>query len=488
MTRRCSSVAVFAFAAVAVLIAVPMYTNLNQQASLASFLRQASDGRVLTSKSLRLDSTTSTMFQLKYSISNISVEVTPSKSTTSTAVSSSLSLLPPPILATNISDDVHDLHVNAVNDDGIKLANLSSVDYSGCCGLGHRLSRMVNAAWIAKKLGYGLHTFWGYCGKDTEIFQHLFGVQEKHHLINVTSTDKFLRFHNEVPGFRTLKRYGFNRSCWCQEEQMNAHCEFYEDLRNRFRYKEQVDAFVKDMFHGHTVLGMHIRAGNGEKGDFANKKRGIENLDEWVHQSALRIKELVFKEQWTEPPLLYIATDTPSLMGKFRGELEGVMPVIEFPQERRDEGEGIFFGERGNTPIMTDYQCMRQWENAVTDMILLSYSDVLIAGRMSSFVQTMPMSLVFGRDQQKVTTPKCELNVDASWMTCSKTYMEWCCEVHGPLVHPRYLGEAISVPKKMDMAMYKPEARRHILNEDEYTQMPYYWKTRAYYSKTKGTD
>jgi hypothetical protein len=201
-----------------------------------------------------------------------------------------------------------------------------------------------------------------------------------------------------------------------------AHYDFYQDLRNRFRYKKQVDQFVNATFRGHVVLGMHIRAGNGEQGDFANKKRGIENIDQWIQQASLRIKEFVKQEQWNEPPLLYIATDTPSLIRTFRHELEGVMAVVEFPQERRGEGDGIFFGEQGKTPKMTDHQCIRQWENAVADMILLSHADVLIAGRMSSFVQTMPMSLVFGRspEESKVSTPKCEVNLDASDMIVPK--------------------------------------------------------------------
>ena len=486
---------------IATLIVVPLYTNLHEQASLAMLLRcqpWTCLGQQQDSCRFHHVHHVSAFHKVcqhvcqrhSYHHSSVRKSLTKNNISLNTSIVLVKSILPPPILATDIPDEIHTFYSNATNDNGIKLANLSSVDYEGCCGLGHRLSRMADAAWIAKRLNFGLRTFWGYCGPDTEIFQHLFGVQSKEALENVTSTNHHVMFHNTIPGFQKLRRHGpsYNTSvCQCQEEQIQVHREFYEDLRNRYRHKEHVDKFVNETFRGHTVIGLHVRAGNGEKGDFERKKRGIDDIDEWVHQAAMRIKEMVDTEQWKEPPLLYIATDTPSLIDMFRHELEGVMAVIEFPQERRDEGDGIYFGEQGNKPKLSDYQCIRSWENAVTDMILLSHADVLIAGRISSFVQTLPMSLVFGRNKQKVTTPHCELNVDASRMICSTTYNEWCCEVRGFHIHPRYSGDALMVPKRLSMSRYQPQPRRNVVKEDWNTQMPYYWKTQAYDKKIKTT-
>jgi hypothetical protein len=42
---------------------------------------------------------------------------------------------------------------------------------------------------------------------------------------------------------------------------------------------------------------------------------------------------------------------------------------------------------------------------------------------MSSFVQIMPMSLVFGRSDGKIEKPNCELNFEASKND------EWCCNI-----------------------------------------------------------
>jgi hypothetical protein len=123
--------------------------------------------------------------------------------------------------------------------------------------------------------------------------------------------------------------------CVCRQEYIDAHYEFYFGLRNRFRFKQRVlDAFVEQTLANHTVLGMHIRAGNGETGDFTNKGRGISILATLVHEAAARIKEMISNLNDTLSAfLLNIGTDIPSVIGMFRSELAGVMTVVDFPQE-----------------------------------------------------------------------------------------------------------------------------------------------------------
>jgi hypothetical protein len=75
-------------------------------------------------------------------------------------------------------------------------------------------------------------------------------------------------------------------------------------LANRFRFRQRVDAFVERTFANHTVLGMHIRAGNGETGDFTNKGCGISNLATLVHEATARIKEMISNLHDTLSPFL----------------------------------------------------------------------------------------------------------------------------------------------------------------------------------------
>jgi hypothetical protein len=391
------------------------------------------------------------------------------------------------MLSTNVPTEEHVRLLEATNDGGIKLANLASVDYEACCGLGHRLARMAAAAWTAKRLKFAMHTYWGHCGDDTEVFQHLFGVQTKESLRRVTHTNHFIRFHNNVDGFHTLKRNGRENECHCKTEQIHADREFYKDLRDRFRYKKQVDAFVEKTFANHVVLGVHIPSGNGGTGD-VDKNYKIDNVTDWVKEASKRIIDLTKKENWKLPPLLYISTDTPSLIDLFRSEMKGVMPVFDFPLERKDYRNEKWFQEAGKEDLQ-DLGCIRGWEIAVMDMILLSHADLLIAARMSSFVQTMPMSLVFGRTKKKVRTPKCELNFNATELICSKTFLDWCCSVASSDIRASPLHETILVPEniKLDMSRYEPKERpteeSEIVYALERSYLPYYWETKAMQEK-----
>jgi hypothetical protein len=67
----------------------------------------------------------------------------------------------------------------APNDQLLHLADAAaSVDYMACCGAGHRLSKMSEANYLAKRMGFSLRTFWRYCNDDekniqTEVFQYV---------------------------------------------------------------------------------------------------------------------------------------------------------------------------------------------------------------------------------------------------------------------------------------------------------------------------
>jgi hypothetical protein len=487
-------VASIALTFIGMLVLLPMYDNLRHQAVTIRLLRHQAQIDAFSLRVLTLqenDTISSILFYDNLRKADTKKRMTSSrpsnyhsdaKSTDETSTQ-----LPPPMLATNVPTEEHARRMEATNDGGIKLANLSSVDYVARGGLGHRLARMAAAAWTAKRLKFAMHTYWGHCGDDTEVFQHLFGVQSKESLRHVTDTNQFVRFHNDVDGFHTLERKARENECYCQKEQVHADRDFYKDLRNRFRYKKIVDAFVKKTFAHHVVLGMHIRAGNGEKGNVA-KKLEIDNVTDWVKEASQRIIELSKKENWKKPPLLYIVTDTPSLIDLFGSELKGVMPVIDFPQERNADGDGVWFGDAG-TEDREDLKCIRAWENNVMDMILLSHADLLIAARMNSFVQTMPMSLVFGRSHKRVRTPTCELNFNATSLICSETYLDWCCNVTSSDIRPTPLQETILVPKKikLDMSRYEPKERptkeSEIIYALDRSYLPYYWETKAMQEK-----
>jgi hypothetical protein len=214
-----------------------------------------------------------------------------------------------------------------------------------------------------------------------------------------------------------------NRRCGFDKADMDIA--FYKDLIERFRFSPHVNKFRDMYFQNKTVLGVHIRAGNGEGGDFVWKGRVIKNETVWVANLAEHITSIAAS---TIDPILFVATDTERMINMLRQKLDGVMAVLHVEQPRPESGQGIMFGERAS--VLTEGEnCLHGWEMSLVDMILLSYADVVIVGRPSSFTQTMPMSMMYARplNERRIAKPYCELDPEATEMRCFSSYSDWCC-------------------------------------------------------------
>jgi hypothetical protein len=316
----------------------------------------------------------------------------------------------------------------AIQEDDIQQAKLkSSVEYRACCGLGHRMNKLADAHYIAHKRNIGLRVFFGFCNETTEVFHHFFGAQPLSELANVTDLGRTLKINNEVPCFNRFKRTGNASECKCPTEYIEQTERFYSSLMKRFEGRQEIQNFKKrNHFDNHTVIGLHIRAGNGETGDFVEKNRGIRNSTAWIRSMTSMI--LNISRDWTEePPLLFIATDTASMVQDFRHELSGKIKVLDYHQERVTSGGGVVFGEHGSRKSPTGDQCINNWKNIFMDMMLLASTDFLIAGRPSSFTQSLPMSVVLGRHSENGEHRYCEVAPNASQYHCFSDYQDWCC-------------------------------------------------------------
>jgi hypothetical protein len=368
-----------------------------------------------------------------------------------------------------------------------RLEGLNSVDYYACCGLGHRLSKLTDAWYVSRSLKYGLRAFWGFCDHHTEVFDHLFGAQPVNELVEVEEQYQILQLRNEVPGMRSLVRRTEQCQCDGHEDKIALDLELYQSLYDRFQFKDFVHDFMKQHhFSNYTVLGMHIRAGNGETGDFQRKKRGIGNIDDWVQTVSKHLTGFL-KAQGIINPLLYIATDTPSMISNFAKALPSTIPIIDLPQDRAESG--VLFGEWGAI-VQNGSQCLNGWVQAVTDMMLLSSSDIVIAARPSSFVMSMPQAMAFGRNTDKDQKPKhppfCELPPDGSWFRCYDTYRDWCCttstqEVVGGMQAYEYIRMPTGPVNITDLShkLFKRRKKELVLpmhgSVTRQTDLPYSW-------------
>jgi hypothetical protein len=81
--------------------------------------------------------------------------------------------------------------------------------------------------------------------------------------------------------------------------------------------------------------------------DFERKGRSISHPDVWVQQIQSLIQTFLRSVTLDQPPILYIATDTPSMVTRFRQQFASInISVFDLPQHgRREEGAGVLFGE-----------------------------------------------------------------------------------------------------------------------------------------------
>ena len=307
---------------------------------------------------------------------------------------------------------------------------ISSVDYFACCGAGHRLSKLADANYVAKQLKFSLRVFFGFCN-NLEVYSYLFRPQSltKEFLAGGTP-DMYIKFSNEVPGFKKITRQGGNTTtcpCFDNDHRFEADIELFNSIRDRFRDQEKIDNFRRDNnFVKHTVIGLHVRAGNGEGGDFMRKNRTIQDSTVWCQNMADLLINM--SSAFTDPPILFIATDTAHIISKLQTMLKNKMNVIHLAQDRLVQGDGVLFGDSGSVNDNGD-ECLNGWIDSFTDMILLSHADIVVAGRPSSFTQSLPMTLALSKNksERKVRKSFCEVNPAATSTMCFEDLKDWCC-------------------------------------------------------------
>jgi hypothetical protein len=61
---------------------------------------------------------------------------------------------------------------------------------------------------------------------------------------------------------------------------------FLAELRVKEPFATELRRFRDEHFNGHAVMGLHVRHGNGERGDFVEKRRVIADLDRYLRAAA----------------------------------------------------------------------------------------------------------------------------------------------------------------------------------------------------------
>lgn len=289
--------------------------------------------------------------------------------------------------------------------------------YLGRFGLGHRLSKLSAAYHLAQQIHVDvLDVRWGTCN-DQDIFAYLFGSSEwkLQSTSRSSASEQSILVRNDVQGYyagQAYKNYQVPLTdsvlrLW--SEKLESDAVFFRTLSERFRFQGEVSDFRRrHEWNDHTVIGLHVRAGNGEKDHFEEASRGIHNSTNWLQDLAHVLRTKVAN---ASRPLVFIATDTVQVISELQKQLEGI-PVVNFSQERVPPNQGVSY-----QTWQEGIQCLHGWRDSAIDMMLLSQVDTLIAATRSTFTQILPLRMVLERGSF------CE--VDGRRLDCFDQLEDW---------------------------------------------------------------
>jgi hypothetical protein len=233
--------------------------------------------------------------------------------------------------------------------------------------------------------------------------------------------------------------------------------EMYQFLIQQFQHKDRIEQ-LKELYEWSERpmrVGLHIREGNGEQGDFMEKNRGITGISEmqWISNVASLIHNFTLsasndnKSHATAsklPPLIFLATDSSNvtdLVNRLQqrlndaaaaSESDTIVPqvVTAMNQPRVPGGKGVSFQYQFQTKEL----CIDSWIAQFIDQILLGESDVVLAGQYSSFTQTIPLSLQFEKtakgesiddNNNNMTGLVCNVGTHATILECFDNLEDW---------------------------------------------------------------
>ena len=313
--------------------------------------------------------------------------------------------------------------------------------YVGEFGLGHRLSKLTGAYDLARRHNLTLVTDWGYCDEEAggdargggpnpsrvEIFRHLFGgeplwqpsLPRSQVAQQSNVTPPLVRIRNDVPGYYAGQMYKNAHvpltadvvERWIHK--MDGDLELFRRLEGRFRFHSRIHDYLQQHQWGdHFVVGLHLRAGNGERDHFLQSQRGIADETLWVREILVLVHQLLQSQTQPKPPALFLATDTPRLVDVVQRELAALQPSLSlWLSPSQLPRHGVSFVNRGAG-------CLQGWEDSWMDAALLASSDALVAGARSTFTQILPRARVL--DQGGTY---CE--AEGPRMTCFRDALTW---------------------------------------------------------------
>jgi hypothetical protein len=161
-----------------------------------------------------------------------------------------------------------------------------------------------------------------------------------------------------------------------------AHFQLQLISQLRDQWAHRLDRFLAEVVGSRRLIGIHIRTGNGESGDFVTKKRllNVTKILDSVRNELSRYSD--------EDIAILIASDAAEPANILKQHFPGA--VVEFSDSKPLTGHVVGEWVSPNSPasIVSSGHALRieQTFTAYADMILLGMADDLYAAAWSSFL------------------------------------------------------------------------------------------------------
>ncbi len=169
---------------------------------------------------------------------------------------------------------------------------------------------------------------------------------------------------------------------WDAQSRMRLR-EFFQDVEFVDPIHRLADEFIQREITGQNVIGVHVRHGNGEQGDFVAKGRVISDDEAYVDGLLHRLN------QWGKAAFegsfrILVCTDAPIIRDMFATKCRHSIHRQQWLPEANAGGTTVMDGNRGANTIEVPNP-VGVLHDTVADMLVLSHCRVLDLSSRSAF-------------------------------------------------------------------------------------------------------
>ncbi len=158
---------------------------------------------------------------------------------------------------------------------------------------------------------------------------------------------------------------------------------FFEDLSFVEPIRETSDAFAKEEIDGRNVVGVHVRHGNGEQGDFVAKGRVIRDVEAYVDALLKRLDIWARVYFHSDAYRILLCTDAPEMWDLFEAKSKHVFHREQWLPEAGTGSVVYMDVEPENAVDVPDPE--RVLVDSVIDMLTLARCPLLDLSRKGAF-------------------------------------------------------------------------------------------------------